>query len=367
MPEMLRRRASAWLLAFVAIAAVACEEQQSPPAPETRAIKYMTLEKRAAAQQRRISAVVAAATTSVIAFQNPGQVVELTKTVGDRTSEGDVLARLDPEPLQLALDRALSELEKARAAVADAESKFQQQEQLLAKGFTTRTAFQSALAELRTARGQLGVAQSQVSLARRDLAKATLRAPFDGVVARKDVEQFEQVVSGEPIYVLQTENDIDVKVSLPETLIGYVKLGDPVAVAVSVVSDEQLLGRIAEIAPLAEEVNAYPVSIQLENPPPTLRPGMSAEAIFEFTLASVADAFTIPITALRPEVGEEGGTLFVFEAGQISTRRVRVVNVRDNALQVVGDVEAGDVIATAGVSLLYDGMQVRLFDPGALR
>jgi hypothetical protein len=118
---------------------------------------------------------------------------------------------------------------------------------------------------------------------------------------------------------------------------------------------------------LAEAVNAYPVSIQLENPPLTLRPGMSAEAIFEFRVAGVADAFTIPITAFRPEVGEDGGTLFVFEAGEISTRRVRVVNVRDNALQVVGDVEAGEVIATAGVSLLHDGMGVRLFDPDTLR
>lgn len=346
----------------------ACEDEKAASADvPVRAIKYTVLTDGVAAQQRRISAVVEAATTSNVAFQTAGQVIELVHKVGDEVAEGDLLARLDPEPLQLKLAGAQSELQKAQAALSDAESKHAQQDQLFKGGYTTRTNFETALANLRTARGALGVARSQLNIARRDLEKAELRAPFSGVVAKKNIERFEEVSSGQAIYTIQTEADTEVRVSLPETLIRAVSVGDAVKVEVPLASPDAIDGKVTEIAPLAEGVNAYPVAIRLEDPPPGLRPGMSAEAVFEFRTAESNGAFTVPMSALKPTVGSEGGSLYVFNDGKLAEKSVRVVNVRDNSLQIVGDVQVGDIVATAGVSLLHDGMQVRLLDPEALR
>jgi len=351
-----------------ALGLAACDDAEPPTAPEpVRAIKHQTLARGVAAQRRRIAGVVAAATTANVAFQASGQVIELAKKVGDEVAAGDLLARLDPEPLRLRLASAESESQKAAAAVADAESKYRQQKQLFDKGFATRTNFESALATLRTARGALGVARSQADIARRDLEKATLTAPFAGVVAKRNTEPFEEVASGQAVYTLQTEGENEVRVSLPETLIGEVEIGAPVDVVASLASDAPIPGRVTEIAPLAEGVNAYPVTIHLDAQPPGLRPGMSAEAIFEFQAADTADAFTIPISAFKPKVDEEGGQVFIFEEGALRARDVRVVNVRDNALQIVGDVKPGEIIATAGVSLLHDGMAARLLDPEILK
>lgn len=359
------RPLSALLLAF-ALAACGEEEAAAPPEP-VRAIKYMTVSAGAAAQVRRISGVVEAGTTAEVAFQTAGQVVELAKNAGDPVEAGELLARLDPEPLRLKLASARSELQQARAAVADADSKYGQQKQLFDKGYATRTNFESALAALRNARGALGVAQSQVSIAERDLAKAELKAPFDGVIARRDVDAFEETASGQTIYVIQTQGEHEIRVSLPETLITAVSLGDAVKISVPLVRPEPFDGVVSEIAPLAEGANAYPVTVRLAETPPGMRPGMSAEAVFEFATPDASGAFSIPISALKPDVGAEGGTVFVFENGKLAARKVRVVNIRDNTLQVLGEIETGDVIATAGVSLLFDGMAARLLDPTALQ
>jgi len=354
------------LVCGVALAGCDDAEQAAAPAP-VRAIKYMTLEAGLENQRRRISGVVEAGTTSVVAFQTGGQVVELAKKVGDTVEAGDLLARLDPEPLRLRLASAQSEVAKARAAVTDADSKYSQQKQLFEKGYATRTNFESALASQRGARGDLGVAQSQLDIAKRDLAKSELRAPFGGVVAKRTTDVFEEVSAGQAIFTLQTEGEYEVKVSLPETLINVVNLGDKTNVLIPLAREAAYPGVVSEIAPLAEGVNAYPVTVKLLDASGPLRPGMSAEALFEFPTPGGSAGFTVPIAALKPLVGEEGGELFVFKDGALTARKVRVVNVRDNALQIVGDIAAGEVIATAGVSLLYDGMPARLFDPAKLR
>lgn len=247
-----------------------------------RAIKYMTLKQGVAAQQRRIAGIVAAGTTSIASFETAGKVTALNLNVGDRFKTGDMLASLDPEPFRLRLDEAKGGLQQAEAALAEASSKYRQQKQLFGKGLATRTAHESALANLRTAHGAADVARSQVQIAERNLEKTDLKAPFDGVVARRAAEVFEEVASGREIYTLQTEDENEINVSLPETLVNVVSVGDAVRVIVSLPAETEIDGKVAEIAPLAEDVNAYPVTIALLSSPAGLRPGMSAQVFFEF-------------------------------------------------------------------------------------
>lgn len=143
------------------------EEVAEAPAP-VRAIKYMTLEQGAASQQRRISGVVEAGTSSVASFETAGKVVELTLNVGDTVSVGDLMARLDPEPFALRLREAEGKLGQAEATLADASSKYRQQKTLYDKELATKTAHETALANLRNARGSVDVARSQLKIAERN-------------------------------------------------------------------------------------------------------------------------------------------------------------------------------------------------------
>ena len=215
-----------WLLPLICLAILGCKEEEKAAVENpVRAIKYMKLDERAGLQERRIAGVVAAEATSNVAFETNGRVIALLRKAGDSVKKGDLIAQLDPEPFKLQVGQAEAELARAQAAADDARKKFAQQKQLLDRGFTTRTAFDTATATLKSAEGSVGSAQKVVDRAKRDLSKTDLKAPFAGVIARRDVEQFEEVTGGKPIYAIQTAEGGRIEASLPETMVNQVSLG----------------------------------------------------------------------------------------------------------------------------------------------
>lgn len=356
-------------LTLLCLGLAACDEEEEEAADKTevvRAIKHMTLGQRAGLQERRIAGVVTAATTTNVAFEIGGQVVALMRKTGDRVEEGELIAQLDAEPYRLRLSQAENTLAQAQASADDARKKFEQQKRLMEQGFATRTAFDSAEATLKNAEGAVGVAQSQLDLARRDLAKTDLRAPFAGVIARKEIDVFEEVSGGQPIYSMQTAGQNKIEAALPETMVNSVSLGSAVDVRFPPLGDITASGVVDEIAPLTGDANAYPVKVRLENAPPGLRPGMSAELTFRFPTERTGNAFLVPLSAIKPTVdtGSEA-VVFVYDPDTktLDARAVTVSNVENNSLEIIGELAEGEIIATAGVSFLHEGMRVDLFTP----
>lgn len=348
---------------LVVLGLAACEEEEVVQKEEVvRSIKYMVLDQRAGDQERRIAGQVIASVTSNVAFETPGQVIELLRKAGDQVEAGELIARLDPEPYQLQLNQAENNLAQARATLDDASKKFAQQKRLLDQGFATRTAFDTAESTFKNAEGAVGVAESQVDLARRDLGKTDLKAPFAGVIARREVEVFEEIGGGQTIYAMQTDGKDKIEASLPETLINQVSLGSPVEVHFPPLGDVAVTGMVDEIAPLAGDANAYPIELSLNQTPPGLRAGMSAELVFRFETAATGKAFLVPLAAIKPNVDGTDASVFVYNDGTLTETPVNIVNVADNSLEVVSNLEPGTIIATAGISFLHDGMKVTLFD-----
>ncbi len=356
---------------LAALALSACEQKQAfqEAKPALRAIKYMALDQRAGLQQRRIAGVVTAAISTNVGFEINGQVIELLRKVGDSVETGELLARLDPEPSRLRLARAENSVAQAQATLDDARKKFAQQRKLRQRGYVTQAEFDTAEAALKNAEGAVGVAQSQLDLARRDLVKTGLKAPFAGVIARREVEVFQEVTGGQTIYAIQSEGEDKIEASLPETLINTVSLGSIVEVSFPPLGGAAVQGVVDEIAPLTGAANAYPIEVRLDQAPPGLRSGMSAELLFRFETQTTGKAFLVPMTALKPKAGTGEASVFVFDPSSetLTERTVTVANVENNSLEIIGALKAGEIIATAGVSFLHDGMKVTLFNAKSLQ
>jgi RND family efflux transporter MFP subunit len=363
-----------WLRACLAVPAMlillGCDEvAEAPPEDPPRAIKYVTLEERAGEQVRLIAGIVAPDVASQVAFETAGQVREILVSIGDRVEAGQVLARLDAEPFDLAIRSVTSELAQQRALLEDAEKKFEQQQQLFDRGFATRTAFDSARATLLGAQASVAAAETALNIAERDKLKAEMTAPFAGVIAAKLVEVFEEVSPGAPILTLQSEGQEKIELALPETMINQIAVGDESAVRFPTLPGAQGLAAITEIGAQTSAGAAYPVTLAMLTSPPGVRPGMSAEVAFSFRTEMTDNAFLLPIGAILGEPSSEGGPgkryVFVFDeaAGAVRKREVATVNVRDNMLEIVSEeIQVGDKVAAAGVSFLADGMEVTLFD-----
>ncbi|GJM03051.1 MAG: hemolysin secretion protein D [Rhodomicrobium sp.] len=362
------------MLLALSLVFTACDERKPEQKEEViRHIKSMKLEARADQQSRLIAGVVTPVVSSNVAFEIGGQVTKMTVSVGDRVKSGDLIAELDPQTYELRLQSAEGALQAAQAKLSDAEKKFEQQKQLFTKKFTTKTNYDSALSTLEAARSDVSIQKSQVSIARRNLTKTKLLAPFSGAISEKHVEVFEEVTAGKPIVTLHTEGNYEIDVSLPETLVNEVKVGDEVDVQVSIGQRAQLKGYIKDISSQASQGNAYPVTIGLVQDETAalkkLRPGMSVEVTFKFAQAYKGTAFFVPTAAILPTEVEGQVHLFVYnaEAGMVEKRSAQVVNIRDNNVMIAGDVKAGDIIAVAGVSFLVDKMKVNLLERSDVR
>lgn len=330
-----------------------------------RAIKYMKIDALAENDTRQLAGIVKAGTNANVAFEIGGSVTVMSKKVGGVVAKGDVIAQLDPKPIELEVEQAEFTLRQAEAALKDARSKLSQQEQLWKQRYSTRTALDTAKANFGNAEGQVGIARSQLASRKRDLAKAALKAPFDGRVSKRQVEVFEEVKAGEAIYTLQTQGENEVEVSVPETLIGFVRVGLEVEVKFSPLDGAVVKGLVTEVAPEAGDANSFPVVVRLETSPAGLRPGMSAEIVMAFKGQATGKAFPVPVGALKPDINASQATVFVYDPETQSVRQkpVKVVGVDGNNPEIIGDIKPGDIIATAGVGHMYDGMKVRLLDP----
>ena len=153
---------------------------------------------------RTVAGRVAPARTVDIAFQVSGQVLRLEVDPGDKISEGDLIAELDPVDFELAVDRA-------RAAFDLAKSELERAKSLAERGVAAEARFETASAEY---------AQAEVALreAERRLSQTQIIAPFDAIVARTFIEEYVNVTSAAPVARLQDVSEMRIMISLPEEL-----------------------------------------------------------------------------------------------------------------------------------------------------
>ena len=204
--------------------------------------------------------------------------------------------------------------------------------------------------------------QSQLNLAKRDLEKTKLYAPFDGILSERHVDAFQEVSRGQPIFDIYAEEAMQVRLSIPETNIREIHLGLPAEFRFPTRPGLHLKGRVSEIGTVAEAANAFPVKIALLEGSYEVLPGMTAEATLLLGGEDEAASYLVPISAIAPSDETNVGHVFVFDPESSTVRKTRVTGagVRDNQVVVAEGLSPGDVIAVAGVSFLSDGQTVKL-------
>ncbi len=352
-------------LAVVAMALGACEQEPPPVVEQIRAIKTITVAERSGGQVRRFPGLVQAVDTSTISFEVAGNTREVKVNVGDKVTSGQVLATLDETPFKLNVEAAEAELGRAKASLAEKQNEFDRQKTLYAKEWVSKAAFDQALAARDSRKNQVAFAVSKLNLARRDLEKTVLLAPFDGVVANKFIDPFQEVARGQKVFEIYAKGAMEVVISVPETAIGDINLGLPADVGFPVEGMENLKGRVSEIGTVASEANAFPVKVALIDPPAKVLPGMTAEASLVLGDQSDAAAYLVPLSAIAPGEEPQRGYVFVYDPESATVRKnmVRGQGVRDERVVVTEGLEAGQIIAVAGVSFLRDGQKVKLMAP----
>ncbi len=375
MPTPRTRRA---LVAWGALLASlpGCGQDAPPPELPPRAIQWQRISRSFEGEQRVISGIVTPIDETRLAFEVNGTVQTVEVDLGDAVEKGQVLARLDPEPLGLAVRDAKAALAEASALREHARATLARYEQ--AATAVARQEIDSARAQRDSRESQFEAAQARLNLARRDLRLSVLRAPFRGSISSRQIDPAQRIASGETAFELDSEESgLRVEVQMPETLIGRVRQGDAARVSFPSLIDPHLDLRdqsypavVAEVGTRAGSGNAFPVRADLSGHPPGVRPGMTAEVTFSLPSGEPGahQGFLVPIAAVLPEA-DDGFSVFVFdsESSTVTKSRVSTGGMGYNNIAILEGLEEGDIIATAGVAFLDDGQQVTLLSEELVR
>jgi RND family efflux transporter MFP subunit len=343
-----------------------CEEEQPKVTERIRAIKTITVVEIASGQLRKYSGIVVAADSSALSFQVGGNVSKVNVKLGAKVNKGQVLAELDAKPYQLDVRAAEAELGKSRAQQAQAKQELDRQTTLYKKGWVAKAAYDRAVRSNESAVNQVDYAISKLNLAKRNLNLTKLTAPFDGVISERQVDPFVEVSAGQKLFQIEAKGALEVRMEIPETVISRIAVGMPVKVRFPTEKDAIGEGRITEVGSTASEANAFPVKATLLAAPEAIRSGMTAETSVVLASDQVDTAYLIPISAVAPsDDPEKRGSVFVYDeqAGTVTRRLIKTAGISENMVQVSEGVQAGDVIAVAGVSFLRDGQRVKLLQP----
>jgi RND family efflux transporter MFP subunit len=349
-----------WASAGAALALLAaCSEAPPEVVEKPRPIKTFVVSEAAGGTLRKYTGVIEASTTAALSFPIGGTVQEVLFSVGDTVAQGDILARLDSEPVDLEVQAAEADLQRALADLAAKQGDLDRQKTLFDKDWVAAAAVEKAQAAYDSAVSGVDYARSRVALAKRNLDKAVMVAPYDGVIAERLVEPFQDVAAGQKLFSLNAVGTLQAAFSVPETAINRVALGEAVSIEVPS-SPTALDGRITEIASTASSGNAYLVKASLVDPTDQVRPGMTATVTATDVTSTGEEGYFVPLSAITAGDGGMAGSVFKYDAaaGVVRKQPITATGVQDNLVVVSQGVAPGDVIASAGVSFLMDGESV---------
>lgn len=354
---------------LLTLVAAGCDggDQAAAPRPEpVRAVKTAVAVP-AQGGGREFAGTVRAAERASLGFPLAGKVAAIEVEVGDLVRRDQVLARLDPVPLELRLRQAQADLDKARAALSAERRRFEAQQALLPKGFTTRRAFDQAQADLSAAENQTESAQAAVRLAQRDLDNTRLLAPFDGRIAERQAQPFADVQAGQAILQLDGVGRLEAVIQVPAEFADTVAIGAGVNVLSG--DNRSIGGRVAQIGERVGDASTVPVIVDLQGAPADRSPRPGSTVRVGFVAPGTGDGtqprgVRIPYSALLlPPNNGPPAVFVVHDEGTAQVARRRSVAVDRNAaardeVLVTDGLRAGEIVIAAGAAFLTDGQQV---------
>lgn len=322
-----------------------------------RPVRVMEVRIAPRAASEVFSGNVQARVTADLGFRVGGKIVARPVEIGDRVRAGQVLARLDPQDLALAVREAEGAAREAEAAAADAAAALARYRRLGAAS----PAFQAGELDRRrfAAAGTADRAEQalrRLAVARDQLGYAVLVADADGVITALPGQVGQVVQAGQTVAQLAHDGGTEVWVDVPEDRLPMVRAARAVTVAAWSAPDRAVPGRVREIGALADPVSrTYTVKVAV--PASGLALGMTASV--RFAGPEGAPAAVLPASALVDRDGAPAVWVFDPAHGRAVARRVHLAGFADDGDAIVdGGLAEGERVVTAGAALVTPEMDL---------
>jgi HlyD family secretion protein len=302
---------AAGLLGFVGWQALKSKEPKEP-------YRLAAVEQGAITKSVSASGTLQALVTVEVGSQISGQITKVLVDFNDHVKAGQVMAILDPQTYQSRVAQNQADIAAGQAAVRQAEAQaaqaqadYNRKKTLVAQGIyspstleVSEAAYKSAAANVQATRARVAQSQATLRSTEVDLARTRIIAPIDGLVVDRQIEPGQTVAASLQAPVLfriaQDLSKVEVKISVDEADIGQVQEGQTVKFTVDAFPDDNYTGVVTQVRkqPVTEQnVVAYTVMAEADNPRGKLLPGMTANA--DIVILQKPQVLKVPAAALR--------------------------------------------------------------------
>lgn len=314
------------------------ESQQSanPAAPPAVAVRTAEVSVENLASSTEITGTVQAVQRAQLAAKVMGAIEEMPVTLGQRVRAGDVLVKIAAADISARVAQARTQLNALRREL-------DREQALQATGASARET-------VRSLEDRVSGAEAKLREAEALLAFAVIRAPFDGVIARKPANAGDLATPGTPLLEVHGSNRFEVEAAVPETAAAGLREGDAVAVTIPA-TRVSFAAKIAELSSAAD-VQSRAITIRISVPE-----GVAVHS-GQFARLRLAGAerraLLVPVSA----VTLVGQMERIFTAGKDRRAALRLVKTgarHGDRIEILAGLQAGDRVIVASPPNLRDG------------
>ena len=396
------------IMSLCLVAATGCAPQAASTGPI--AVKTAAATQKSLETELSVAGVLVPAQTVSISAKLAGEVTAVNADVGAAVKAGDELITIDRKALETQLAQAQAQLKAAQAQAKAATSQasaynaaikaakgqasaakinrdaLQKAYDDLKKLVDSGAATQAQLDEIKTrldvakaqysaassggvnqassaanasansadaAKANVEVVQAGIQLLQLQLNNASVKSPLNGVVVTRSINVGETAGAGVPLLTVADTGTLKLKGTVPQEALPLLQAGQAMTVSVDIFPGQSFDGKITLLGPMAVATGEYfPIEISLSNDG-NLRAGLSAHADVK---AQTAAVLTVPTAAIVKGNGQSSVYLIV---GGVAKKQAVVTGLSGGAdTEILGGLNAGDIVAVSNVRSLDDGMPV---------
>lgn len=326
-----------------------------------------------------------------------GMVQQVLVELGQEVRAGQIIVKLDPRELDLALQRARSQLRQTEAQLGiegdpgkdlppdeeissvrlamanrdDALAQLRRSQRLNERNLLSQADldaaetrvkvmeanYQAAIENVRSLKATLQERLHAVELAEKKLNDANIRAPIAGQINERVVHQGEYIREDTPVVSIVQMNPLKVKASIQERYAGQVQSGMPVEFEVEAYPGKKFQGKVAYISPSIDTTTrTFPVEILVDNRDRLLRPGFFVKGMI--SIRRDQNVLAVPEKAIFTLAGVS--SVYVIEDDKARQQAVSLGTRVDGSVELLSGLKGDEVLAASNLSLLATGVPVRI-------
>lgn len=288
-----------------------------------------------------------------LAFRMGGPLIDLKVVEGAEIKKGDVVAQMDPSDYRL-------DMEAKRATFITATQQKERAGRLLGRNAISRQDYETITAQYENARAAY---ENSLSI----LEQTTLRAPFDGFVQQKYVENYQEVTPGQKIICLINPTELQMQATLPDRALSYINSNPKISVEFDTYKGKRFAARITEYVQSSPDGSGVPIYVEISDPAFNLNEykvaiGFSCNIHLSVDINGSNPSLIVPLSSVVVTgSGEKAVYLYLPDQGVVEKRIIEGGEVVNKSYMVITQgLSVGDIVVSAGAARLKEGERVKL-------